>query len=243
MVRIECCDLLWMLLKSKDSVKFQRARSKWLKEGDANTKFFHACVKNRCRRNTIVALKKGDVWIEEPSKIREEIVSYFTEHFSEEDWDRPTLDGLMLPTISEGEVELLCRPFEESEIKDCIVNSDGNKSPGPDGFNFEFFKGCWEVVKEDLKTLFNEFHVYAKLPKGLLSYFITLIPKVTNPHLIKEFRPISLLGSVYKTVAKVLAVRMGTVMGKLISKNQSAFIKGRLLVDGVLTVSEVVDLA
>ncbi|MCI01635.1 RNA-directed DNA polymerase (Reverse transcriptase) [Trifolium medium] len=129
-VRIECCDLLWMLLKSRDSVEFQRARSKWLKEGDANTKFFHACVKNRSRRNTIVALKKGDDWLEEPRMIRDEIVSYFTGHFSEVDWDRPTLDGLIFPTISDGEVEFLCRPFEESEIKDCIVNSDGNKSPG-----------------------------------------------------------------------------------------------------------------
>ncbi|WJX38360.1 hypothetical protein P8452_26031 [Trifolium repens] len=242
-VRLECCDLLWSLLKCRDSIEFQRAKSKWLKEGDANTKFFHACVKNRSRRNSIIALKKDDMWLEEPSRIREEIVSHFTKHFSEEVWDRPTLDGLTFPTISEDEVELLCRPFEEVEIKDCIVNSDGNKSPGPDGFNFEFYKGCWEVVKEDLKRLFSEFHANAKLPRGLLSYFITLIPKVTNPHVINEFRPISLLGSVYKTVAKVLAARMGSVMEKLISKNQSAFIKGRQLVDGVLTVSEVVDLA
>jgi hypothetical protein len=44
-------------------------------------------------------------------------------------------------------------------------------------------------------------------------------------------------------VAKVLATRLGLVMDKLISKNQSAFIKGRLLVDGVLVVNEVVDLA
>jgi hypothetical protein len=79
--------------------------------------------------------------------------------------------------------------------------------------------------------------------RGLLSYFITLIPKVTNPHSISEFRPISLLGSLYKIVAKVLATRLGSVMGNLISKNQSAFIKGRLLVDGVLTINEVVDLA
>jgi exonuclease III len=242
-VRIQCCDLLWMLLKSKDSVEFQRARSKWLKEGDANTKFFHACVKNRSRRNTIVALKKGDGWLEDPIAIKEEIVSYFAAQFSEVEWNRPTLDGLTFPMIPVSDADFICRPFDETEIKECIVNSDGNKSPGPDGFNFEFYKNCWEVVKEDFISLFNEFHSNAKLPKGLLSYFITLIPKIPNPHVIKDFRPISLLGSVYKTVAKVLAARMGTVMGNLISNNQSAFIKGRLLVDGVLTISEVVDLA
>ncbi|MCI15543.1 transposon TX1 putative protein, partial [Trifolium medium] len=49
------------------------------------------------------------------------------------------------------------------------------------------------------------------------------------------------IGSVYKILAKVLATRLGQVMGKLISSNQSAFIKGRLLVDGVLALNEVVD--
>jgi hypothetical protein len=88
-----------------------------------------------------------------------------------------------------------------------------------------------------------EIHLNAKIPRGMLSYFITLIPKVTNLHSMPEFRHISLLGSVYKIVVKVLATRLGVVMGKLISKNQSAFNKGRILVDGVLTVNEVVDLA
>jgi hypothetical protein len=99
------------------------------------------------------------------------------------------------------------------------------------------------VVKGDLKKLLLEFYVNGKIPKEMLSYFITLILKVPNPHSIFEFRPISLLGNLYKIVAKMLATRLGTVMDKIISKNQSAFIKGRLLVDGVLMVNEVVDLA
>jgi hypothetical protein len=68
-----------------------------------------------------------------------------------------------------------------------------------------------------------------------------LILKVLNPHRISEFRPISLLGSLYKLLAKVLAVRMGKVMDFIISKNQSTFIKGRFLVDGVVVLNEVVD--
>ncbi|MCH84850.1 RNA-directed DNA polymerase (Reverse transcriptase) [Trifolium medium] len=55
-----------------------------------------------------------------------------------------------------------------------------------------------------------------------------------------DFRPISLLGSLYKLLAKV---RLSKVMDSIISSNQSAFIKGRFLGDGVVVVNEVVDLA
>jgi hypothetical protein len=90
---------------------------------------------------------------------------------------------------------------------------------------------------------FQEFHSSAKLPPSFSSFFIALIPKVLNPHQVSDFRPISLLGSLYKLLSKVLASRLGKVMDTIISKSQSAFIKGRFLADGVVVVNEVVDLA
>jgi len=54
---------LWRLLKAKDSNMAQRARSKWLKEGDTNSKYFHKCVKSRCSRNSIKALREGVDWV------------------------------------------------------------------------------------------------------------------------------------------------------------------------------------
>jgi hypothetical protein len=237
------CEQLWTLLRSKDCLEYQKSKAKWLKEGDTNSKYFHACVKGRKRINSIMALKKEGGWIENPDCIKGEICSYFVKHFSEEEWERPTMDGIDFSYLSAVENQQLERPFEEFEVKDMIASSQNNKSPGPDGFNFEFFRSCWDLMKGDLMKIFHDFYANANMPRGMLSYFITLIPKVPNPHSISEFRPISLLGSLYKIVAKVLATRLGTVMDKLISRNQSAFIKGRLLVDGVLTINEVVDLA
>lgn len=51
----------------------------------------------------------------------------------------------------------------------------------------------------------NEFHEHGKLPSSFSSYFVALIPKVKNPHNLSEFRPISLLGSRYKIISKLLA--------------------------------------
>jgi hypothetical protein len=208
-LRKEYFSKLWLLLKSKDSLEFQKSRSKWLKEGDANTSFFHACIKSRKSSNKITALKKGNSWVSKPEEVKEEIVVYFKKHFREVDWCRPTLDGLQFPTINDAQREALEAIFLEEEVAVVVVDSDGNKSPGPDGFNFNFFKKFWGLLKKELLMLFAEFYSNSKLPSSFSSYFITLIPKVLNPHELKDFHPISLLGSLYKLLAKVLANRLG----------------------------------
>lgn len=73
------------------------------------------------------------------------------------------------------------------------------------------------------------------------SSFLTLIPNVDNPLKLNEFRPISLIGSVYKIVAKILANRLRGVMDHLIDGNQSAFLGGRQMLDSALVVNEVID--
>jgi len=64
-----------------------------------------------------------------------------------------------------------------------------------------------------------------------------------SPFSLRDFRPISLLGCLYKLLSKVLAARLSKIMSSIISTSQSTFVKGQHLVDGVLVVNEVVGLA
>jgi hypothetical protein len=89
---------LWKLQKAKETSLFQRSRSRWLCQGDANTKFFHGCVAARTKRNIISALKVGDVWLDKPIQIKEAVVSYFENHFSSSNVCRPNLDGVAFPS-------------------------------------------------------------------------------------------------------------------------------------------------
>ncbi|KAK2433359.1 hypothetical protein QL285_018637 [Trifolium repens] len=86
-----------------------------------------------------------------------------------------------------------------------------------------------------------EFHRNGKLTKGLNSTFIALIPKIESPQRLNDFRPISLVGSLYKILAKVLANRLRLVVGSVVSEAQTAFVKSRQILDGVLIANEVVD--
>ena len=62
------------------------------------------------------------------------------------------------------------------------------------------------------------------MPKSLLSNLFSqfaLIPKIKDPQVISDFRPISLIGCIYKVIAKMLANRMRKIMPQLIDERQS----------------------
>ncbi|MCH88314.1 transposon TX1 putative protein, partial [Trifolium medium] len=223
---------MWHLKRSKESSIVQRSRARWLKEGDTNSSFFHACVKSRRNRNSILALRTKQGWIESPIDIRRAVVSFFRNHFSSVEWQRPNLDGISFSTLSLEENQMLTSPFQLEEIENVIVESDGNKSPGPDGFNFAFVKSFWNLFKGEVRLLFDQFHGTARLPQSFSSYFVMIIPKIRSPSSLGDFRPISLLGCLYKIIAKVLTTRLARVMNRLVEPTQSAFLKGRNLVDG-----------
>ena len=104
-----------------------------------------------------------------------------------------------------------------------------------------FFQACWGIVKPDLMAIFHHFFANGQFEKSLNTTFVTLIPKKHAANEIGDFRPISLVGGVYKIIAKVLANRLRLVMGDIISASQNAFVRGRQILDPVLIANECLD--
>jgi hypothetical protein len=131
---------------------------------------------------------------------------------------RCSIDDLAFCRLDYGDRGGLVRPFGEGEVKATVWNCDSYKSPGPGGINFGFIKEFWSLLKEDIMRFMWDFHINGKLTKGINSTFIALIPKVDSPRRLNDFSPISLVGCLYKIVAKVLANRLRMVVGKVVSE-------------------------
>lgn len=183
----------------EDEIKWKtRSRCQWLKEGDQNTKFFHWPALAWLRGNRILALQNDNVCLVEKEDIIDHITCFFSSLYSKEDWTKPSLDDIAFNSIGEDEVAWLERDFEEDEVKDAVFRMSGEKAPGQDGFLVFFFQRFWLDVKDEIMAFVKGFHARGKLSKNLCATFIALISKVDGAAQLRDFRPISLIGSIHK---------------------------------------------
>ncbi|GJR87316.1 RNA-directed DNA polymerase, eukaryota [Tanacetum coccineum] len=131
------------------------------------------------------------------------------------------------------------RMVSMEEVKRAVWDCGTDKSPGPDGFSFGFYRHFWPTIDNEVFEAVKYFFIHNNFPIGCNSAFIALIPKIPDANMVKDFRPISLIGSIYKIVAKILANRIVGVLDDIVNEVQSAFIAERQILDGPFILNEV----
>ncbi|GKA57121.1 RNA-directed DNA polymerase, eukaryota, reverse transcriptase zinc-binding domain protein [Tanacetum coccineum] len=114
----------------------------------------------------------------------------------------------------EQQIELESEVTTE-EVKRAVWECGVDKSPGPDGFTFGFYRQFWKLVEEDVIAAVKFFFQFGEFAPGCNSTFITLIPKIPN------------------------AIKLVPVLGDIVQEVQSAFVPGRQIMDGPFVLNEI----
>nr|GEU31441.1 hypothetical protein [Tanacetum cinerariifolium] len=132
---------------------------------------------------------------------------------------------------------MVCQ-VSNDEIKRAMFDIGDGKSHGPDGYTSAFFKKGWDVVGSDVCRVVRNFFDNGKLLKELNNTFLALIPKVTTPMRVNDFRPISCYNVLFKCISKILTNRIIEGIKDVVSENQSDFVPGRRISDNILLTQE-----
>lgn len=240
----------WLFLRLIEESYFkQRSRINWLKEGDLNTTYFFRIVQTRLNHNTIRSfLLPSGVVLTEPLDMSSHAIQHFTNILG----PRPTplMEIGSTPAWFSSLIPYSCSPAESllmtsiptlEEITSVMHKLNSNKSPGPDGLTSGFYKSSWDILGAEVVNSIRHFFFSSFMPSATNSTILSLIPKHPGASKITDYRPISCLNTVYKVVSRLLVKRLKPILSPLIAPNQTAFVKGRLLVENTSLAGELIN--
>lgn len=108
------------------------------------------------------------------------------------------------------------------------------KALGPNGFPVDFFQEFWDIIKLDLLEVVQGSQRNKQILRALNATFISLIPKCEGVDRLGHFHPISLCNVIYKIISKLIADRLKKCLGNVILEEQSGFVEGCQILDGVV---------
>ena len=211
-----------------------RAQLDWHEFGEKPTTFFCGLEKSKYIAKTIYKLEIDNKLITDQTEILQETKKYYTNLYSSklngnenEDVFLETNDLKQLnieqQTKCEGLVNL-------NEMKEVLVNTKNNKSPGPDGIPMEFYKMFFNDINSFLIRSMNEAYRSGSLSITQKQGVITCLPKGDKPkQYLKNWRPINLLNCDYKLLSGVLSNRVKKILPDIIGIDQKGFIKDRYI--------------
>ena len=179
------------------SIQRQRTRFAWLRDGETNSAFHKIHAAHRQKKNFIAQLRVGDDVIRSEEGLARMTFEHFSGILGATNERSFTLNLGVMDRRSFNLSELE-RPFSEDELWNAIKQLPTGKLLGSDGFSLEFLRSCWPIIKEDFYKLCEQFHQGGLNMESINEGYITLIPKITSPSTVNDFRPITLLNCCLK---------------------------------------------
>ena len=237
-------DELQSIRKNKIDGMIIRSKTQWSLEGERNSKYFCNLEKRHYTVKALLTLEKNDGTItNDPIKIKNEVKTFYETLYKSKEHLIRNVDlsaSLTGPSLNDTDRNHTEGLISIEEAGKALKKMKNGKSPGLDGFTTEFFKFFWKDLGAFLVRSIN----YA-FEKGEMSVtqrrgVITCIPKENKPkRFMKNWRPITLLNTTYKTATSCIAERIKGILPKIIGEEQTGFLAGRYIGENIRTLYDV----
>ena len=225
----------------RSALRFHSQASRWAQFGDrVNGDFFKAKgPRNVSHSLQQLSRENGSITTDE-TEMRGIATRYYQNLFTQEP---PTVSNNdcrariwqhvreIIPGSVRGELK---NPLSKAELLEAIEALSNYSCPGTDGIIPCFYRHYWDLMGDDISEAFQEMFLAGEMPETISEGMIFLIPKGDrNLEDIKQWRPITLLNTIYKIFAKALALRLQPILNEVIHVTQTGFIGERSIFDNL----------
>lgn len=221
--------------------------SKWARVGDGCTKeFFEHHSSNKKPAPITFMLDKGRP-LTKQKELEDHILKFYKQLYKADeqveanDAAREDCFTFLQPTVTPEHNAKLLKPVTLEEVSEAVKQLPSGKAPGIDAIPAEFYQELLEDIDSDIFSFVSEAINQASISDELNVSKIALLPKTEDRSKIQNFRPISLLNTLYKVVAKIYANRMKPLLHHWILPSQTGFVPNRCILDNIFLAFEAIE--
>ena len=248
MVYFQLKQELCLIYENKGKGSIVRSKTKWTEQGEKPTKYFFNLERRNYNHKTIRELKYPDgTLVTKEDEILKEIEIFYNDLYTsstsvENALFQSFIANLEIPKLEDSVSSELEGEITLRECKDILCTFSSGKSPGEDGFTWEFYNCFFDLLGQDLVDCFNASYRAGEMSLSQRRGLITLIPKEDSDlSTLANWRPITLLNLDYKIASKIIARRLEKVLALLINPDQTGFIKGRYIGQNIRLINDILE--
>lgn len=218
------------LLERKARAETYKLKQKEYEEDERCSAYFFKKMKSRDKRGVIEKLEKDGKEIIGRESMLGVVKEYYEDLFRKEKVGtekRDVLLGSLKRRLVEEDREFLEREITMEEAYKVVKGMKVNRVPGIDGLTKEFYEVFWGVIGLHLLEVFKEILEGEEMAESMRTGVISLLFKKGNPHLLDNYRPLTMLCVDYKILSKIIANRLVGVMSDIVGSDQTCGVKGR----------------
>ena len=192
-----------------------RSKAQWQEDGETSSRYFSSLEKKRGAEKSmrsVQRVKDGPI-VTGTKDMLEQTRQFYVDLYTDEgieDDAQETMFSKINSKLNKNQAELCEGAVTHNEITEAVKQTQN-------GLTYEFYKAFWHLLGKDLVQVFNNSFEQMRLPDSQNYGLLTLLFKKGERALLSNWRPISLLNTDYKILAKALSTRLGKVLAHIVA--------------------------